>query len=734
MLELLTGYRGRWTLMCVTCLATAVACGPGSPPVLSGLTDQVAQVGTELMVNVHATDPDGDALTYQWEEFDLGAAGHPNDAATAGGVASEDYTVNVSAAAGPFRVMYPHAQTAYTENAQMTVQWLVANTTAAPVSCGAVDILLSTDRGQTFPTVLADDTPNDGSETVTIPEAVPGETLLKVKCSNNLFFALSTENFLQGLQPPALSIGSDYEAPDTDGAYTLEWTRPATGVGPDILQESASCGPVFSDDASEQLVAGANSKWSGSAQWTSQNDPNDDSPAYYIVDGSSQAEALSMIDAIDIPEGAVSTLTFTTSQDLESGYDFGRVRVNVDGAGFKTIVAWTGAYDGTRTVDLSQFAGHSIRIEFLLLSDEFSEDVYLGWYVSDIAITATVFNELATVAGTSHRVSGKPVGSYCYRARTTHEVEGQTGPSPYGNVVYVDVASTNLAPTANAGNDVTVDEGAGVQLAGSGVDPESQALTYEWTQTAGPTVALTGANTATPSFTAPQVDADSPLTFRLTVRDPLAAAGTDDVVVTVRNVAAQEPSAFSFVERTGVATSTFVTSETRTITGYAGSLPITIDNGGQYRIDGGAWTSAAGQIASGSTLAVRHVSAASESTTKSSRVTVGTYFTEFKTTTAATDRVPSAFTFGTKTGVAPGEPVASEVTAIEGFNAPASIVPGPGASYRIDGAGAFTTASGTLNPGQTLQVQHTASGTSLAYTKTYVKVGGVTGYFTTRTR
>jgi hypothetical protein len=71
MLELLTGHRGRWTLICVTCLATAVACGPGSPPVLSGLTDQVAQVGTELMVNLHATDPDGDALAYQFEAADL---------------------------------------------------------------------------------------------------------------------------------------------------------------------------------------------------------------------------------------------------------------------------------------------------------------------------------------------------------------------------------------------------------------------------------------------------------------------------------------------------------------------------------------------------------------------------------------------------------------------------------------------------------------------------------------
>src|ERR1044071_9830634 len=64
MLEPLTGNQGRWTLLCVTYVATAVACGPGWPPELTGLSDQVAQVGTELMVNLHGSDPDGDDLAY----------------------------------------------------------------------------------------------------------------------------------------------------------------------------------------------------------------------------------------------------------------------------------------------------------------------------------------------------------------------------------------------------------------------------------------------------------------------------------------------------------------------------------------------------------------------------------------------------------------------------------------------------------------------------------------------
>jgi hypothetical protein len=71
MLELATGYRGRWNLLCVTLLATAVACGPGSPPELAGLSDQVAQVGTELAIALNGNDPDGDHLSYSFRAADL---------------------------------------------------------------------------------------------------------------------------------------------------------------------------------------------------------------------------------------------------------------------------------------------------------------------------------------------------------------------------------------------------------------------------------------------------------------------------------------------------------------------------------------------------------------------------------------------------------------------------------------------------------------------------------------
>lgn len=88
-------------------------------------------------------------------------------------------------------------------------------------------------------------------------------------------------------------------------------------------------------------------------------------------------------------------------------------------------------------------------------------------------------------------------------------------------------------PNANAGGDQTVlTLGATVHLNGSASsDPNGDPINYSWTQTAGaPAVALTGANTATPTFTAPA--ASTTLTFALTVSDGTLAS-TDRVSVTV---------------------------------------------------------------------------------------------------------------------------------------------------------------------------------------------------------
>jgi hypothetical protein len=76
--------------------------------------------------------------------------------------------------------------------------------------------------------------------------------------------------------------------------------------------------------------------------------------------------------------------------------------------------------------------------------------------------------------------------------------------------------------------------------------------------------------------------------------------------------------------------------------------------------------------------------------------------------------------------------IESDVITLTGFNLPATVVPGPHAEYRIDGA-AWTKASGTLEPGQTLQMRHLANKPQNSIRRTHLRVGGVSGHFTTRT-
>jgi hypothetical protein len=102
----------------------------------------------------------------------------------------------------------------------------------------------------------------------------------------------------------------------------------------------------------------------------------------------------------------------------------------------------------------------------------------------------------------------------------------------------------NAAPQANAGIDASVRETSSVGLdAGASTDPESDPLSYAWTQTSGVTAALTGGTSATPNVTAPSVSQDEILVFQVTVTDDRGDFTTDTVQVTVLNNVAPSANA-----------------------------------------------------------------------------------------------------------------------------------------------------------------------------------------------
>ena len=92
-------------------------------------------------------------------------------------------------------------------------------------------------------------------------------------------------------------------------------------------------------------------------------------------------------------------------------------------------------------------------------------------------------------------------------------------------------AGANDAPVADAGADQTVDEGDGVSLQGSGTDPEGEALTFAWSQVSGAAVELSGADSDSLSFSAPEMLAeDAVLVFALVVSDARDLASAPDEV------------------------------------------------------------------------------------------------------------------------------------------------------------------------------------------------------------
>jgi hypothetical protein len=129
------------------------------------------------------------AMTFQVTARDNRAGG--------GGVNSTTATVNIDGGSGPFKVTAQDSLIApnWQANTMQTVTWNVANTTNAPVNAANVNILLSTDGGTTFPTTLAANTPNDGTQAITVPNMQTTTARLKVEAVNNIFFDISNVNF-----------------------------------------------------------------------------------------------------------------------------------------------------------------------------------------------------------------------------------------------------------------------------------------------------------------------------------------------------------------------------------------------------------------------------------------------------------------------------------------------------------------------------------------------------------
>lgn len=257
-----------------------------TPPVANAGQDFVIPKGTAFILEGSATDINGDALTYDWEQMNNEiseqppvpeATGGPNfrslpisdspnrfmpsiedvlannlapeweviptvgreldfaltvrDNNIDGGESHTDFMhIDVADTAGPFVVTSPNTAVSWAAASNRQITWDVAGTTANGVNTPFVDIFLSADGGFTYPVVLAAKVPNDGSETVIMPNSLGNQNRIMVRGHENIFYDLSNTNLtisnagstfiaaIQGGQNISACTGSDV-------VYAVNYTR-----------------------------------------------------------------------------------------------------------------------------------------------------------------------------------------------------------------------------------------------------------------------------------------------------------------------------------------------------------------------------------------------------------------------------------------------------------------------------------------------------------------------------
>ena len=144
-----------------------------------------------------------------------------------GGFSYNNVEFSVDDNSGPFRVTSQTLPLTWETGTSQLIIWDVANTDNPDgVNCQSVDIILSIDGGENFDIILEEATPNDGSESIFVPN-LPSNNIsrLMVKSSDNIFFDVNNSFFsINNSALPVLGIDTTEIALEltTDSIFTIE--------------------------------------------------------------------------------------------------------------------------------------------------------------------------------------------------------------------------------------------------------------------------------------------------------------------------------------------------------------------------------------------------------------------------------------------------------------------------------------------------------------------------------
>lgn len=221
-----------------------------NPPTANAGVDYKIPARTPFVLTGEGSDPDGDEITYNWEEIDnsssYGSYTLPNENSTTGPLfrsfspttspkryipkfenvlkgefntkfevlpnksrviefalivrdnkaeggqtASDQMRITVNGNSGPFKVTEPEMNKSFYGPNGIKVKWDVANTNSSPINASKVNIYLSLDAGATFE-LAASQVDNNGSYTLVVDkDKISKNAIVKVKAVDNIFYSIS---------------------------------------------------------------------------------------------------------------------------------------------------------------------------------------------------------------------------------------------------------------------------------------------------------------------------------------------------------------------------------------------------------------------------------------------------------------------------------------------------------------------------------------------------------------
>jgi hypothetical protein len=269
-----------------------------SPPTINAGADCTVPRNTPFTLTASGSDPDGDSLTYLWEQFDLGTHGQipapgnttgpmfrsrpasaspsrtfpqfadilsgaatpwevlPNvdrtlnfrvtarDNRAGGGGVDYDSTV-VTVSGDPFTFTAPTTGSSLECGGSSTVTWNVGGGSIA----SNVGIELSTNGGTAFSSLVGS-TANDGSESVTVPRTLTAQGRMKLVPPNQCFFALSKSFSIVDTLAPSITAPADIVAECTGPTGT------SVSLGTATASDQCDLSPAISNNAPTTFTLG----------------------------------------------------------------------------------------------------------------------------------------------------------------------------------------------------------------------------------------------------------------------------------------------------------------------------------------------------------------------------------------------------------------------------------------------------------------------------------------------